>query len=223
MICSGSELKINKTRVQETLQRKDVVIFDFDGVIKESVEVKRTAYLKLGKLVGADDGVDLDLLLDSNSGSSRFELVPLLCSYATLENAKSQSEMLAIFSSLVKEEVIQSPYCYQWREFMGQLKEHGCQSYIASATPHQEMVDICNRLGIYDLFVEILGSPEKKPVLLKKILRDSGSTIAKSLFIGDSISDFNASQVVGIEFWHRNKTVEDPGFEAPWFKDFSFS
>ena len=101
MICSGSELKINKTSVQETLQRKDVVIFDFDGVIKESVEVKRTAYLKLGKLVGADDGVDLDLLLDSNSGSSRFELVPLLCSYATLENAKSQSEMLAIFSSLV--------------------------------------------------------------------------------------------------------------------------
>ena len=63
----------------------DLIFWDFDGVIKESVSVKTDAYVKLFKPYGSDVCKQVKNHHLANGGMSRFNKIPLYLKWVGLE------------------------------------------------------------------------------------------------------------------------------------------
>jgi len=60
--------------------------------------------------------------------------------------------------------------------------------------------EVCKARRIYQLFLKILGSPERKETNLSKLLLEEGWDKESCLFIGDSLNDLEAAQINNIDF-----------------------
>ena len=185
------------------------IIFDFDGVLVESVDVKTRAFARIFE----DEGVEvvkkvIDFHL-MNGGLSRirkfryyYEEI-LKCSLSE----DKLSELCNTFSQLVIDEVINSPYVNGAKEF---LEKYHCDIdlYVASGTPEGELREIvrCREMDVY--FKDIYGSPRQKGEIANSILQENGYNSSEVIFIGDSITDLNGAQDAGIGFIGR---VADSG------------
>ena len=180
------------------------IIFDFDGVLVESVDVKTRAFAKMfeEKGVGVVKKVtDFHLM---NGGLSRiykfkyyYEEI-LKCSLSE----EKLNELCNTFSQLVIDEVINSPYVNGAKEF---LEKYHCDIdlYVASGTPEGELREIvrCREMDVY--FKDIYGSPRQKGEIANSILQENGYNSSEVIFIGDSITDLNGAQDAGIGFIGR--------------------
>jgi HAD superfamily hydrolase (TIGR01549 family) len=180
------------------------IIFDFDGVLVESVDVKTRAFARIFE----DEGVEvvkkvIDFHL-MNGGLSRirkfryyYEEI-LKCSLSE----DKLSELCNTFSQLVIDEVINSPYVNGAKEF---LEKYHCDIdlYVASGTPEGELREIvrCREMDVY--FKDIYGSPRQKGEIANSILQENGYNSSEVIFIGDSITDLNGAQDAGIGFIGR--------------------
>jgi len=180
------------------------IIFDFDGVLVESVDVKTRAFAKMfeEKGVGVVKKVtDFHLM---NGGLSRIHKFKyyyeeiLKCSLSE----DKLSELCNTFSQLVIDEVINSPYVNGAKEF---LEKYHCDIdlYVASGTPEGELREIvrCREMDVY--FKDIYGSPRQKGEIANSILQENGYNSSEVIFIGDSITDLNGAQDAGIGFIGR--------------------
>ena len=180
------------------------IIFDFDGVLVESVDVKTRAFARIFE----DEGVEvvkkvIDFHL-MNGGLSRirkfryyYEEI-LKCSLSE----DKLSELCNTFSQLVIDEVINSPYVNGAKEF---LEKYHCDIdlYVASGTPEGELRKIvrCREMDVY--FKDVYGSPRKKGEIVKSILQENGYDPRDVIFVGDSITDLKGAQYSGTRFIGR--------------------
>ena len=88
------------------------IIFDFDGVIAESVQVKTDAFATLYEQYGKQIVTKVIEHHEANGGMSRFEKIRFYHdSYLKKKIGKEEIEKLANqFSKLVVKKVIESPY-----------------------------------------------------------------------------------------------------------------
>lgn len=185
------------------------IIFDFDGVLVESVDVKTRAFARMFE----DKGVEIvqqvtDFHL-KNGGLSRvhkfkyyYEEI-LKCSLSE----DKLSELCYTFSQLVIDEVINSPYVKGAREFLEKY-HRAIDFYIASGTPEEELMEIIRYRGINNYFKGIYGSPKQKDEIARKIIEQNGYDLNEVIFIGDSITDLMGANGSGIRFIGR---VSDSG------------
>ncbi len=180
------------------------ILFDFDGVLCESVDIKTEAlyemYLPYGKEI-AEKVKEYHL---ANGGMPRFDKFEyyeknILGKVLSDEKMKSLS---AEFSALVKEKVIMAPFVKGALQFLQEYsKNYKC--FIVSATPMDEMKEIAKEKNIDQYFQEIFGSPKNKIEWGKYILDTYNIKADETLFIGDAMSDFNASKANRMHFLLR--------------------
>lgn len=188
-------------------------IFDFDGVILDSLDCKTEAfyqmYLPYGKRI-AEKVKQYHIL---NGGVSRFEKFKIWHKeYLTIDLSEKEIQELANrFSELVFEKVISSTPIPGAIEF---IKRHSrdFNFFIISGTPDSEIKKICDSIGISSCFKEILGSPKNKKEwcsYLKTKYDDIMSS--NTIFVGDALSDYEAAQENGFYFALRiadyNKSI----------------
>lgn len=185
--------------------------WDFDGVIKDSVEIKSNAYEELFLQWGPDVSNKVRDHHILNGGMSRFDKIPLYLSW-TDENINDEliSKLCNKFSDLVKLKVINSPWVPGVVEYIKNLHKTGICSYIITATPQDEIIEILNELNIHSFFKEIVGAPTKKSDAIKSILDKYKIHINEAVMIGDSKSDFVAAKNNKIDFILRrtNENIE---------------
>ena len=183
------------------LHGKKNFFWDFDGVIKDSVEIKSNAYEELFLQWGANISNKVRDHHILNGGMSRFDKIPLYLSW-TNENINDEliNKLCNDFSNLVKLKVINSPWVPGVVEFINNLNKTGFQSYIITATPQDEINEILNELKIHSLFSEIIGAPTKKSDAIKSILIKYKISNGEAVMIGDSKSDLVAAQNNKIDF-----------------------
>ena len=93
------------------LNKYNVIIFDFDGVIKESVDIKTKAFLKLFKKNSPDILKKISDHHIKNGGVSRYKKIPLYIKWCGLNsNKKIIDQYLNQFSDLVIKNVINSKW-----------------------------------------------------------------------------------------------------------------
>lgn len=184
------------------LSVKKVVIFDFDGVLAESVEVKTEAfaelYLSYGKEV-VERVVDYHR---TNGGVSRFDKfryyqqellgLPLI--------RKEICELSRRFSALVVEKVIVAAEIPGVIAFIELCRRAGVDCALNSATPQAEIEEIVRRRGWDEYFCCILGSQSSKNENLKMILLTCGALPQEAIFFGDAQSDMSAAEGNSIDF-----------------------
>ena len=177
------------------------IIFDFDGVIAESVQVKTDAFASLYNQYGNDIVKKVIEHHEANGGISRFEKIKLYHeSYLNKAISNEKIEKLANqFSKLVVKKVIYSPYVPGVFKYIQKCyKKYNL--FISTGTPTEEMKQILKGREIDQYFIDVFGSPEKKTAHLKHILSKYDLNPDELIFYGDSNSDLNASKNVRIPF-----------------------
>jgi len=180
------------------------IIFDFDGVICESVDIKTEAFYEMYLPYGKDIAEKVKEYHLANGGMSRFDKFEYY-EKSILGKALSDKKMKSLsmeFSTLAKEKVVAAPFVIGALEF---LKEYSPDyiCFIVSATPMKEIQEIAKAKMINTYFEEIFGSPKNKTEWGKYILDIYKLRAEETLFIGDAISDFNAAKANGIYFLLR--------------------
>ena len=188
---------------------KKNVFWDFDGVIKDSVEIKSNAYEELFLQWGKDVSLKVRDHHRLNGGMSRYDKIPLYLSWTNLSVDKSLVDKLCNdFSYLVKQKVINSPWVPGVVDFIKYIHNKGIISYIITATPQDEINEILDEIKINSFFEEIIGAPTKKSIAIKKIIDKYQLKGKDAVMIGDSMSDLVAEEDNNIDFILR-KTFEN--------------
>lgn len=189
-----------------------LVFWDFDGVIKESVDIKTSAFVKLF------DNYDNELhdrIREHhrlNSGISRYEKIPLYISWSGEEPTKDKvSYLINKFSEIVINDVINCPWVPGVLDI---LKLESNSIYVlVSATPEEEIKNIVKELEINSSFEKVYGSPKSKNEIINDFLTSSQINRKEALFIGDAMNDYEAAKFNNIDFLLRktkyNKEIQN--------------
>ena len=191
------------------------IVFDFDGVLVESVDVKTRAYALLFQNEGEEvvqKVVDYHL---KNGGISRFGKIRFYYSdilYRSLSEERFQ-ELCAQFSHLVVDEVVASPWVDGAKEFLVRNKKK-YTFVIISGTPEAELKNIIRRRKMAHFFDSVRGSPKDKVTLLGEVMDEYHLKPEEMMFIGDAATDWYAARKTGVNFILKYSSGEDsfPGY-----------
>ena len=192
------------------MHKDQIIIYDFDGVICDSVDVKTDAFIDLYKDYDFSIQNEIKKYHLMNGGISRYRKIEYFQNYI-LNKPLSQSEINDLaerFGSIVKNKVISSKYINGAKEF---IERHAIDSrqFICSGTPNLEINEIVKKKEIAGLFDGIFGSPEFKASIIRKIL--FGKKYSKCIFFGDALTDYYAAMECSVEFIGiRNKNTNFP-------------
>ena len=193
IICDG---------IQEIINQKSILVFDFDGVLADSVDIKTDAFAELYSPYGSEIVEQVVTHHLANCGMSRFDKFKHY--HNVLLNMKSnQFDMDRLanqFSTIVMDKVIGCPEIPGAEMFIQEnFLIHKC--YINSATPQNEIRQIISARGLQKYFVTVFGSPASKSENLKKIQKSNPNVPSSGfLFFGDALSDFEAAKDNNFDF-----------------------
>lgn len=190
--------------IEALVRSKTLVFWDFDGVIKESLDVKARAFETLFLPYGADIAARVRNHHESNGGLSRFIKIPLYLNWAGLPTSEVEVERFCVrFSELALQGVIDSPWVGGVHDYIERYHE---QQYfvLLTATPKEEIKMIIDRLGIDPCFREVFGAPTDKSEAIAGIVRRRDGDRESMLVIGDSEHDMKAARDNGIPFLLRS-------------------
>jgi len=179
------------------------IVFDLDGVILESVEIKTRAFRTLFKAY-PEHLERIVHLHRENGGVSRYEKFEVIYrdylkrSLTDAEKARLGCE----FSALVGEEMATCPYVPGALEFLAEQSER-VPLFVVSGTPEAELGAILKKRDLQRYLRAYFGSPRYKDALLREIMKLEKIGASEVVFVGDSITDFAASSSVGVHFIGR--------------------
>jgi len=180
------------------------ILFDFDGVIAESVDVKTQAF---GELFKDDYPQHVEKIVafhTANGGMSRYDKFRYFYKEIIKEELSETrfQELCRQFNELVIEKVISAPLVDGAKEFLD--KYHGrLPLYVISATPDEEMKEIIARKKLAGYFKGVFGAPRTKPEMIAAILAQNGYAAQDVIFLGDSVNDLKAAKQAGVRFAAR--------------------
>lgn len=187
--------------MNEKLNNYKLIFWDFDGVIKESLEVKREAFANIFQ--GVDEQIKLRIKKhhDENGGMSRYEKIPIYLEFAN-QSKKDENiqNYLNLFSKYVKNGVINSRWCSGVKEYLNQ--NYNKQYFVLlTATPTIEIIEIISELKIDMYFKEVYGSPLKKYQIVNNVLKNFKFRKSEVALLGDSKNDYIAAKENNIHFY----------------------
>tara|TARA_B110000008_G_scaffold171009_1_gene170700 strand:+ start:1534 stop:2172 length:639 start_codon:yes stop_codon:yes gene_type:complete len=175
------------------------IFIDFDGVIKDSVEVKSDAFEQLFLPYGKEIAKKVRLHHEGNGGLSRFDKLRLYLSWSgQIPSKQLINDYADTFSSLVKQKVIDSEWVLGVQKYLAESKNRNF--FLITATPQKEIEEILLTLNIRKYFKEVIGSPTKKHEAIGELLDKFNIDSSQAIMIGDYISDFNAAKINNVEF-----------------------
>ncbi len=182
------------------------IIFDFDGVILDSVPIKTEAFRTLFESFPEEEVDQLIAYHLKNGGVSRYEKI-----HYFFEKIHSQlitdSEVLMYaqqYSKLTKEELCNSKYLIADSLCFIQTNYKKINMHIASGADESDLKEICRAQGLDKYFLSIHGAPEKKDKIVRSILEVNNYHIEKTILIGDSINDYHAAKTNKLQFFGYN-------------------
>jgi len=200
-------------------------IFDFDGVIADSVEVKTGAFAKLFSQYGSETEKKVVDHHRSHGGMTRVEKFKYYYrEFLDRDITKKElKDLCHDFSLLVVDEVVASPGISGAYEFLEKWHEK-VMCFVDSATPDNEIVEIVKRRGLDHFFHEVLGSGNSKSDNLKNILLKYRLDHQKCIFWGDAHSDYLAARECRVNFIgivpNQSAPLLKKEPEIKWYKDF---
>jgi phosphoglycolate phosphatase-like HAD superfamily hydrolase len=185
------------------LHRYPVLLWDFDGVIKESVDIKTRAYVALFTSFGEGIAERVRAHHEAHGGMSRFEKIPLYLEWAAQEVTDALvARYCADFGATVRQAVIDAEWVPGAREYL--LANPVRQALVlVTATPQEEIEDIVRATALDGCFSKVFGAPIAKASAIRRTLAELARAPRDALMIGDSESDRSAADSAGTDFLLR--------------------
>ena len=209
-------------QVLALLKESQIVFWDFDGVIKDSVMVKSAGYEKLFLPFGEDVVKRVNKHHNVHGGISRYEKIPLYLSWAgEPANPLQVQDFCDRFSDLVQQAVVDSPWVPGVCEYLSSHYADQCFVLI-TGTPQKEIEQILHALNISRYFRNVYGAPKAKTIMVKDVLERLSCPFEQALVIGDSGTDLEAAKNNNVAFLLRrtslNKELQKQ-FTGPSFEN----
>jgi len=182
------------------------IIFDFDGVILDSVPIKTEAFRKLFESYPEDKVKQLIEYHIKNGGISRYKKIKYFFN-ELLNQDIFEDEILTYanrYSKITKEELTNPKYIIEDAVNFIKQNYQKYNMHIASGADENDLKYICEKLNLTKYFLSIHGSPIVKPEIVKNILESNHYKKGETILIGDSINDYEAAKENGIEFYGYN-------------------
>ena len=198
--------QICRKNIFDSIKNSKSIIWDFDGVIKDSVHIKGEAFAHLFKDQSKTIKERICSHHKANGGISRYEKIKQYLEWSSYENNKETLNFFAHkFSRIVTQEVIDSYYIKGVHNFL-KTNHKRRDFYLVTATPEEEIFEITKKLNIFDYFVKVLGYPKSKKNCFELILKESKHNKKDFLVIGDSLSEYQAAKLFKLKFILRIDT-----------------
>ncbi len=193
------------------------IIFDFDGVILDSLNAKTDAFYQMYVPFGIEIAEKVKKYHLLNGGVSRYEKFKFWHkNYLNKDISKNEIDNLSDeFSELVVEKVINSKQVKGSIEFIKKYSK-SLNFFIITGTPQKEIEFIVNQLKIENYFIEVLGSPKNKKEWCKYLLNKYKLNPDDTIFLGDSLSDYEAAN-----FYNFNFALRETNYNKNLFKGYS--
>jgi phosphoglycolate phosphatase-like HAD superfamily hydrolase len=177
------------------------IIFDFDGVILDSAQLKIDAYITI---YADEDPAKLRELVQHahlHGGTTR----RVKFAYYERElfgrsgDAETVERLSLRYSQLVYDAVLKCAFIDGAQSLLsaaaGKVDMH-----VVSGTPDDELRKVIEARGLARFFQSIYGAPATKPEAFARIVRLSGYNVTSVVAIGDSMTECWAAEQLGIPF-----------------------
>ena len=182
------------------------ILFDFDGVILDSMKIKGDGFKELFKEYDEELVSKLEKFHYENGGVSRFEKIKYFYN-EILRQEVSEEKVLELadkFSKIIEKKLYNNENLIEETIEFIEKNHKKFNLHIVSGAEHNELNKLCNFFGISKYFISINGSPTAKEILVKNIISKYNYKKEETVLIGDSINDYNAAIKNGIEFYGYN-------------------
>ncbi len=182
---------------------KQVIVFDFDGVIVPSEEIKVQGYTSIFSEFG--EYAPVEAIEDARrefagTTGNRFDIIRSIFQRIGSKDVEAHTEEYAArYGKIVKERIEMLEVNPDIRQILEQLHLH-YPLYINSNNPDHPLKDTLHSLGIELYFKGVFGSSKKKVQNLQEIARLENARPKDILFIGDGDGDFSAAEEFGCGF-----------------------
>lgn len=185
-----------------------IVIWDFDGVIVFSEELREGAFRYALRNYEANFVEQLISYHNINGGLSRYHKFDFFFNdIVKLSSPKSElNAALNDYAQFTRENAFK--YLIPNNEIITEIKTSSKVQYIASASDQKELQYFVHLLGISDHIVSSFGSPKNKVDNINEIISIEKCSLSDVVLIGDSINDYEAAQATGINFIPYNMPLE---------------
>lgn len=183
------------------------IFLDFDGVIKESVEIKSEVFESLFLKFGDKIARRIRRHHEQNGGLSRYEKLPLYLRWAGQVGSEDQVvEWSDLFSSMVKQRVVDADWVPGVIDFLNQ-KVGRAKMFIVTATPQQEIEEIVQEIGLASYFSAVIGAPLGKSQAIKSLVSRFSISSEDAVMFGDTYSDLEAAKANQVNFILRRTSL----------------
>lgn len=193
-------------------------VFDCDGVILNSNQVKTEAFYRTALPYGEHAAQQLVDYHRARGGVSRYQKLSFFLEEIVPKGKVGPrlNDLLENFSIYVREGLL----ACEIASGLELLRERTSQAVwlIVSGGDEAELRSIFNQRDLAYLFDGgIFGSPDTKEMILARQV-SSGRIHSQTLFLGDSVYDFKAAAGEGLDFLFISSWSEVENWEA-WVKD----
>ena len=217
-----TDVKPMPSKFINLLKQQAVIFWDFDGVVKDSLDIKSLAFENLFLPFGPEIASRVRIHHERNGGVSRFEKIPLYLKWAGQPTSPLQvNEFCNRFAKSVQQGVLDAPWVPGVREYLlGKCTEQ--YFILVTATPQEEIEQILDALDISHCFREVYGAPTNKAIAIAAVLDQQKCPPIRSLMIGDAETDRQAALFNSVPFLLRrtplNLAVQN-SYSGPMFDD----
>jgi phosphoglycolate phosphatase len=193
----------------------DLIVFDCDGVLLDSMAAKIEAFSSWVPEAHADLRDAFMRIVMAGFGQSRTYHIERF--YRELLH--QEPDPVFLDAEVQRFTDICEPLCAsaRWRtgsrEFVHACHEAEIPRYVLSGVPQAPLEDMLAAAGGTDLFDVIIGSPPGKPESMERILTETDTPAHRTVFIGDANADHVAALHVGAHFVYFPSEAQRP--EAP--------
>jgi phosphoglycolate phosphatase len=179
----------------------DAVIFDFDGVIVQSVDIKAQAFADVYR---NEDPAALPIIMEyqhRHGGVSRrkkFEYFEreLFGRVPTPETVEKLSRQ---FTEIVHDAVVACPFVDGALQALERLHSL-VPLYLVSGTPEDELLAILFARQLDKFFKIVRGGPMTKIEAFQAVIDGASLTANRAVSVGDSLTEFEVALELGLRF-----------------------
>jgi phosphoglycolate phosphatase-like HAD superfamily hydrolase len=182
------------------------ILWDFDGVILDSMKIKGDGFLELLKQYDVNKVNKLEAYHYLNGGISRFEKIRYFYN-EILNETITEEEILNLankFAVIIEQNIYNDENLISDSIKFIKKNYEKYNFHIVSGAVDLELKRICKYFNLNKFFISINGSPTKKDILVKNIIKKYNYEEKETILIGDSINDYNAAIVNSIVFYGFN-------------------
>jgi phosphoglycolate phosphatase-like HAD superfamily hydrolase len=204
------------------LDKVKVILWDFDGVLMQSNEVRDIGFEKILEEFPKDQVDELMVFHKRNGGLSRYVKFRYFFEEILKQTISDEkvNELAASFSKIMKELLVDPSLLIQDSlEFVRQ-NHSNISMHIVSGSDQVELRYLCEAMNINKYFKSIHGSPTPKKQLVKEVIESNSYSKNQMVLIGDSINDYEAAVENGIQFIGYNNTMFEES-DVFYIKSFS--